>query len=797
MAASMQKREIVKKQPSSPRRKNIKPERVVLLLSVVLTIFLIALFVLIFVRPRQQSFSRLRGGRDFNFILITIDTLRADRIGCYGFRQVETPAINSFASRGVKFERCIATTPLTLPSHTSILTGTLPLFHGVRDNGGFIVPPELTTIAEIFKEQGYATAAFVGAYVLDSKWGLDQGFEYYFDRFDLSKFEKISLGTVQRPANEVMDQALKWLERNKQKKFFAWIHLYDPHTPYEPPSPFDAKYHNHPYLGEIAFTDTQLDRLWKYLEETGLTDNLFLIFASDHGESLGEHEEAAHGFFVYEEAIHVPLIFVTPFERFQGLSVSQVVSLVDVMPTMLDMAGFIIPAEVQGKSLIPRFFRPNHDDGAYAYAETFYPRFHYGWSELQSFENRRFKLIISPDSELYDLVEDPEEMKNLAPVMSKELAHLEDEARRFIARFSQNAYKLDFRKIDEETRERLAALGYVGSFTDSAKLEGKKLANPKDKIGVFNELSRAREIGMSGKAEEAVRAIKAIIAEDPDISDAYFALGNIYFKERNFEAAIDAFEQALERKPDDSFCVINIANSYQMMGKFAEAERFVIDYLKKGFSDSQLYYLLGTLSLNQKKYDEAIRYYSECLSLNADSAASHNALAAIYIIKDELSRAQEHIDAAMALNPDLTSLNYNLAELMEKRGETAKAIRAYLRELEVSPRHFKASFNLARLYRQIGEIDNEQKYLEQTIEAAPEFPLSYFYLARIYLNRGERYEEAVRLAKKGIELKPEPRELPLGYFLLADLYNRLGEPALSAEFARKGRELSRSAANPH
>ncbi|MDH7513325.1 MAG: sulfatase-like hydrolase/transferase [Clostridiales bacterium] len=778
------------------RGKNRKRSRRVLLLSLCLAAFLIALLVVVlFIIPRQQSIARLQGDRNFNVILITVDTLRADRVGCYGFPRVETPAIDSFARRGIKFDNCIAPTPLTLPSHTSLLTGTLPLFHGVRDNGGFVVPTELKTMAEVLKEHGYATAAFVGAYVLDSKWGLDQGFDYYFDRFDLSKFEKISLATVQRPANEVMDEALKWLNGNKQRKFFAWIHLYDPHTPYEPPTPFDAKYPNHPYLGEIAFTDTQLARLWKFLEDAGLAETLFLIFASDHGESLGEHQEATHGFFIYQEAIHVPLIFVTPFERFQDLSVSQVVSLVDVMPTILEMVGLPIPLEVQGKSLVSQFFHPSKDDKTYAYAETFYPRFHYGWSELKSFQNRRFKLIISPDPELYDLEHDPDEMRNLVQTEQKLLTDLEKRATQFIAEASENAYEIDFRKIDEETREKLAALGYVGSFTDSAKIEGKKLANPKDKIGVFNELSRAREIGMSNQAEEAVRIIKAIIAEDPDISDAHFALGNIYFKERNFKEAIASFEQALERKPDDSFCVINIANSYQMLGKPDEAERFIIDYLKKGFSDSQLYYLLGTLNYNQKKYDEAIKYYSECLSLNADSAASHNGLAAIYILKEDFARAEEHLNQAMAINPELTNLNYNLAQLLEKRGEIIKAIEAYLRELDHSPQHFKASFNLSRLYRQVGKSDSEQKYLEQTIAAAPEFPLAYFYLARIYLNRGENYEEAIRLVKKGIDLKPESKELPLGYFLLADLYNRLGEAALSAEFARKGQQLARSPAN--
>ena len=187
---------------------------------------------------RRVDFARLRKGRDFNVILITVDTLRADKVGCYGEREVETPTMDLFAARGLRFERCISQTPLTLPSHTTIMTGTLPPYHGVRDNGGFVVPPELVTLAELFKGKGYQTAAFVAAYVLDSKWGLNQGFDTYFDKFDLSRFEHISLGEVQRPANEVIDEVLPWLDKAKDRKFFAWIHLYDPHTPYDPPEPF-------------------------------------------------------------------------------------------------------------------------------------------------------------------------------------------------------------------------------------------------------------------------------------------------------------------------------------------------------------------------------------------------------------------------------------------------------------------------------------------------------------------------------------------------------------------------------
>jgi arylsulfatase A-like enzyme/Tfp pilus assembly protein PilF len=750
-----------------------------------------SLTVLLMLRTRP-SFADLRGRKDFNVILITLDTTRADRLGCYGFPRIETPVLDGLAARGIKFERCIAQTPLTLPSHSSIMTGTLPFFHGVRDNGGFILPQELTTLAEVFKGAGYATSAFIGAYVLDSKWGLNQGFDYYYDRFDLSKFEKISLGSVQRPANEVLDEALRWLGENKTSKFFTWIHLYDPHTPYEPPPPFAERYPKSPYLGEIAFVDSQLARLESFLEENGLAEGSLLVIAGDHGESLGEHGESSHGFFIYQEGLHVPLIVVTPFARFKGLSVPAVVSLVDVMPTVLEMAGLPVPAEVQGESLVPLFFKPEDDRVRYAYSETYYPRYHYGWSELSGFQNDRYKLIIAPQKELYDLTADADEMRDLSSAEPGILAQLETAAAKFVAARSANAHQVDYRQMDPETREKLSALGYIGSFTDAKKVEGKTLGNPKEKIIVFNELSRAREMGLNGQTDEAVAIIQKIIAGDPDINDAYFSIGNIYFKARRFKEAISYFEQALERKPDDSFCVMNIANSYLNMGQPGQGETFVADYLKKGFSDPQLYYLLGTLTFLQNKFDEALKYYDECLSYNSDSAASHSAMAAIYIVKNDLASAEKHIAAARAINPNLTNLNYNRAELLEKQDRLQEAAEAYQKELEISPQHFKASFNLSRVYRMMGRPEDEEKYLRLTMEINPDFPMSYFYLARLYLNRGRDFEEAIRLAKRGIELRPDPKELPLGYFLLADLYSRLGDAAQSREYARKGQELTRA-----
>lgn len=761
----------------------------IFILASLIVLILVAAFLFISNNP---DFHHLRGKQPYNVILITVDTLRADRVGCYGFIPDVTPTMDLMAAKGIRFEKCIAQTPLTLPSHTTILTGTLPVYHGVRDNGGFVVSPQLETIAECFKSAGYQTAAFVSAYVLDSKWGLNQGFDYYFDRFDLGRFEKISLGEVQRRAEETINEVLSWLEKNKSGKFFVWIHLYDPHTPYDPPEPFKSEFSDRPYLGEIAYTDRELARLWNYLEVNKLFNNLFLVLTSDHGESLGEHGETTHGFFVYQEGIHVPLIFVTPFPQFTGKTYSGVVTLADVMPTILDMAGLKIPSEVQGQSLVPYFSGRKKPVDRLAYSETFYPRYHYGWSELRSFQNNRYKLIIAPVPELYDLKKDPEEEKNLVYIEKKVYQKLTTLAEEFEKKAGEKAIEPDFSSVDEETKEKLAALGYLGSFVDPAKLKGKKLADPKDKINIFNEISKAREIGLAGNFDEAISTLNKILQEDPTISDGFFALGNVYFKARHFKEAVKAFTRALELKPDDSFAVINILNCYAALGQLDQAEKLVQDQVKKGFEDPQFYYALGSLFALRGQYDKALPYFEECLKKNPRSASAHNAIAAICLNLDNLSCAEQHLQAAQSLNPTLLNLRYNLAQLREKQNRLDEAIELYRQEIADAPNHFKALFNLARLYRLQHREDEEFETLQRALKVDPNFPLTYFYLARIYLRRGENFQEAINLVQKGLELKPDKDNLPFGYFLLADLYNRLGDYFRSEEYARKGEQLLKS-----
>ena len=288
-----------------------------------------------------------------NVVVITLDTLRADHLSAYGSTLVKTPALDRLAGEGTRFAHAMSSAPLTLPAHSSIFTGRFPPEHGVRDNGGFFLNPEQTTLAEMLKAKGFATGGFIAAFVLDGKWGIDQGFDEYVDDFDISERRGRSMGNVQRPGNEVVDKALPWIDSVKDSRFFAWIHLYDPHTPYDPPEPYKTEYKGHPYRGEVAFTDAQVGRIVAFLEERGLLDKTIVAVLGDHGESLGDHGEESHGFFIYESVTHVPFIVRAPFSKTGTRVVADPVRIVDLTPTILDLAGVPVPDGLSGKSLVP------------------------------------------------------------------------------------------------------------------------------------------------------------------------------------------------------------------------------------------------------------------------------------------------------------------------------------------------------------------------------------------------------------------------------------------------------------
>ena len=350
---------------------------------------------------------------DLSLLVVTLDSTRADRLGAYGAKNVATPALDALAKEGVVFEQAMSVAPLTLPAHASLFTGRFPPEHGVRGNGGFFVRPSETTLAEALSARGFETGGFVGGYVLDRKSGLDQGFRTYVDEFDPTDTRDGSTGRVERPGNEVVDRALAWLEQLRGGRFFAWIHLNDPHLPYAPPEPFRSTYAARLYDGEIAFVDAQVGRVIEFLRANGLLDRTIVAVIGDHGEMLGEHGESAHGFFLYEGATRVPFIVRAPFTNTASRRVPEVVRAVDLFPTALELLDVPSPRDVPGRSLLPLMAGSASELGLEGYAEGMQTLHRYGWSDLKALRVGRYKLIDAPRPELYDLERDPSESTNL------------------------------------------------------------------------------------------------------------------------------------------------------------------------------------------------------------------------------------------------------------------------------------------------------------------------------------------------------------------------------------------------
>jgi arylsulfatase A-like enzyme/tetratricopeptide (TPR) repeat protein len=736
---------------------------------------------------------------DLNLLVITLDTTRADRIGAYGYAAAETPTLDRLAREGILFEQANTSAPITLPAHSTIFTGRFPPSHGVRDNGGFYLDPAQVTLAEMLQAQQVRTGAFVAAYVLDAKWGLNQGFDTYFDNFDLSKYRGISLGSIQRPANEVVDEALKWLDTTRGSRFFGWLHLYDPHTPYEAPEPYAGRFRGRPYDAEIAFTDAQVGRVIAYLEAQDLLDRTVVVIVGDHGESLGDHGEEAHGFFIYESVTRVPFIIRAPRTGMQARRVTEPVRTVDIMPTILDLLGMPETRSAEGQSLVPLMTGRARELGVEAYAEATYPLHHYGWSDLRSLRSGRFKLIAAPRPELYDLQTDPRETTNifetrrtLGDQMLGRLQSLEREMQ------SQGVSVEPSMEIDPDARERLAALGYVGTFVaTTATADRASLADPKDKVRLFNLMTNARELSKGDdRFTKVVGMLQEVVAEDPKVIDAWFMLGNEYVKAERQEEAIGYFRRALALKPDYDLAVVNMANAYRRLGKDHEALVGYQRFLELDPRNPQVRYQLAQILIEREQYDEARKELQMALDQEPKLAAARNALGVIAINEGNLAAAEQEIREAIRQREDVRLAHFNLAVIAESRGDVAAAQQQYMKEIELHDRSFKAWFNLGRLYERLGDRDRQIKALEGAVEANPSFAEGYFYLAKAHLDARKDLNGAIAIARKGLSLAPESPYAPLGHYVIADIYNRLGQPALAQREAAIGRRLEQRDRRP-
>ena len=718
-------------------------------------------------------------------VVVTLDTTRADRLGCYGFAGIETPNIDAIAREGLLFENATSTAPLTFPSHSSIFTGLIPPHHGARDNGGFFLDDSKTTLAERLKAAGYATGAFIGAWVLESRWGLAQGFDEYSDRFDLSKYKVISLGTVQKPGDEVMDDALAWLESVRARRFFAWVHLYDPHSPYEPPEPFASRYRGTPYLGEIAYADKVVGRLRSWLDQRGLSRRTLMVVVGDHGESLGDHGEGTHAYFIYGSTTHVPLIVRTPW-GLAGRSRAQV-STVDVMPTVLDLLGLPPQAGIDGRSLARALFDPGAPLDHPAYSETYFPRFHFGWQHLRSLRDERYTYVDAPRPELYDRSTDPAETHNVFKAYSQRAEalrlRLEEMSR------SADPQAPERRQLDPETLQRLAALGYVGNVIDVDPHA--MLPDPKDKLPLFEMMNAAKALAQDGELERAVTKMRAVVAQDPKIMDAHLTMGNWLVRLKRGDEAAAAFRQALALKPDDDIALGNLAQLYLTRGRRQDALD-ALEVFRAGLranpKNPQSWYQLATLYLDTNHLDDAQSAFKDALSANPKMGAAYDGLGVIAFTRGDLDHAEELVRKGLELEPRLRTAHYNLGRIREARGDVAGAEALYREELATYPDHGRARFNLAQILRARGDHAGYLAELRAGVAKAPDFGACYWYLAREELDAG-RLDQAADLARRGLEAQPVSDVAPLGHYVLADVYNRQGQTARAQEEVGKAQRL--------
>jgi arylsulfatase A-like enzyme/Tfp pilus assembly protein PilF len=717
---------------------------------------------------------------ELNLLLITLGTTRPDRLGCYGSRDGATPAIDALAAEGVLFEQALAVAPLTLPSHASLLTGLLPPHHGVRDDAGFSLAAARTTLAERLEAAGYATGAFVGAWTLASRWGLGQGFDAYSDRFDLSD-PAIALGHAQKRGEQVVADALAWLDTVKQRRFFAWVQLNDPHAPYDPPEPYASRYPGRAYLGEIAYADAMVGRLLGFLRGAGLVGRTLVVLTADHGEGLGEHGEATHACFVYESTLRVPLIVRTPW-GLAGRSRS-VASGADVFPTLLDLLGLSPQPQIDGRSLARALFQPGLDLGHAAYAESLYPRYHYGWHPLRSLRRGAFKYVDAPDPELYDVAKDPGERRNQHASLGSRAQELRLELRLIAGDGAVDAPSRE--GMDPDALQRLARLGYLGSAT----LAGAgTLPDPKERIDHHALIEMAREDARRYRGAEAIAALERVAALDPKLLVAPLSLGRWYAAQNRSDEAIGALERALALAPGDEQATFELSRVRLARGEPEAAVAAYRDALHHDLRSAHNWCQLGALCLELGRLAEAEEAFRQALERNPRMGAAYNGLAATALARQHPREAERLVRRGLELEPELRTGRFQLAGLLERRGERAAAEALYRAELAQYPDLGAARLGLARLLEGRGDRQGYLAELGAAIREAPGFGPAYLFLAREELQAGG-LDDAERLARRGLVLAPASEHAPLGHFVIADVYARRGDRRRAEEEAAKGRRL--------
>lgn len=623
----------------------------------------------------------------FNVVVITIDTLRPDHLGCYGYKQIHTTNIDALASDGIRFERAYTAVPVTLPSHTVIFTGTFPTFSGMHDFAENRLGPDQPTLASVLKDHGYTTGAVVASAVLDSRFGLNRGFDFYYDHFDFNRLEESNIEEMERPGNVVVDVTLDWLKQNYQKKFFLWMHLYDPHYPYRPPAPFDTEYKGRPYDGEIAFADEQMGRLIHFLKDKNLYQNTLIVLSGDHGESLGEHGEKTHGFFIYNSTLHVPLILHLPVAiSAKRRTTEDLVNLADLMPTILQILHIDVPADVQGRNLLQVIEGKPGADSRTLYAETFLPRLHFNWSELRSVETDKYHFIEAPKPELYDLRADPGELHNLVAEKQAVADELRARLKSLIVQNSAGQELAAKTGLDPALMERLKSLGYAG-FSGGGSQEGdyQKLPDPKDRIAVYELFSAAMAESQHGQYDQSAEKLTAMLKTEPDSVPAHYILGLNYYRMHQFSLAIEHLRRVMQLSPEYALASYQLGLAYARSGEMDNAEQTFKQTLELDPTNFDAAYNLGAVYLQLKMVPQAVAALHQSATINPDYEPAHKALGDVLLYQGHTDEALVELRRAAELRPEDPEIHASLAKAFAAKGMDQEAQEEIRRAQQVQP----------------------------------------------------------------------------------------------------------------
>ena len=684
-----------------------------------------------------------------NVLLITIDTLRWDHLGCYGSRDAATPSLDALAARGARFETAVMHAPLTAPSHASILSGVTPLRHGVRDNGAFVVPPDLGSLPRAFKRAGYETAGFVSGFPLDRRFGFAQGFDTYDDRLPRGDGAGRTAQTERR-ADATTDAVLGWLgQRTPTAPWFLWVHYFDPHAPYDPPDRFRARFAAKLYDGEIAFVDSEIGRLLDWLRERGALVHTTVLVTADHGESLGDHGEETHGVFVYDATVRVPWILAGPGIPI-GVVPKTVARGVDAMPTLMDLAGLALPPALDGRSLKPALGDRVISDEP-AYLESLLSQRHLGWAPVQGLRDARWKFIHVPQPELYDLQNDPAETLNRAAAENDRTTAMARHLHAQLETIRTPAAARAPDRDDRDTGERLRALGYLGGAPAVPQTASGR--DPKDGIALINRLEHAIAMIRSDPPAAAAELL-AVLAEDPDSELARRQLATARSVMGDHPGAIKEIRALQSRGVASAEDLLLLGESLRVQGQTDAAKRAVDEASRLNPRSPENALTRARVLMSEQKPDEAAAAYQHALELSPDHPEALVGLGNLALASGDVGAAAGHFERVLARDPTDLAARAGLGLVRGREGRMPEAIALLEQVVRESPANAEALAGLGAALARTGQPVTAVPYFQRAVSAGLRTPAVLNGLGFARLEAGDR-AGALAALRSSLTVRPD------------------------------------------